>query len=126
MAEVESRLGIEPLEELLEQRAEKVRKVVHLRALYGSFGTFDYVRKNELSRIAGLLRAQAVRDNVPKKTEAQLDQEAHAHAEYVALITKATTERAEWAQLESDIEAIEHRIRRGNVITQYLSSEARL
>lgn len=125
MAEIEERLGLDPVETLLHQRRALVEKVADLRARFGSFGTFDHIRKSELARLAGKLRAEYTAQNV-KVTEAQLDQQAHAHPEYIRLITEATTQRAEWALLESDIEAIEWTIRRGDMIGRYLSSEARL
>lgn len=125
MAETEQKLGLRPLEELLDKRRALVEKASDLHARYGAFGTWDHIRKSELSRIAGLLRAQYTAGNV-KVTEAQLDQQAHAHPEYIALITTATNQRAEYSKLQADIEAIDFEIRRGEMIGRYLTSEARL
>ncbi len=123
--DVELRLGLEPVEELLATRAELVSKVADLRARHGSFGTFDPMRKQQLAQIGAKLRAQAVLDGV-KVTEAAIEEKSHASEEYAAFITQMTEEKTRWATLENDVQAIEDRIRRGNAIITYLSAEARL
>lgn len=125
MSEIEDRLGIEPVESLIDQRRKLIDKVADLRARYGSFGTWEHTRKSELARISGLIRAQATRDQV-KVTEAQIDQQAHAHDVYIALVTTATQERATLAKLEAEIEHIEWKVRRGEMVGRFVSAEARL
>ena len=79
-----------------------------LRAVYGSFGTFEYERKNLLCSIADELRLDFQR-NAIKYTEAQIDQKAHADARYIARITLATQERTTLALLDADLIAKQRR-----------------
>lgn len=126
MRRTEEQLGVRPIEELLAERDRLVEQVATLRARYGGWGTFDHLRKIELARIAGLIRAQAVRDKLPKMTAAEIDDGAHSHPDYRDFITTATVERAEWAKLESRIEAIDATIQRANAVIRFMTSEARL
>lgn len=123
--EVEERMGIAPLEELLEERRTLVRQVASLRARYGPFGTADNLRKIELSRLGAILRAQAT-ERQEKVTEAKLDEMAHADPRYTDFVTIQTRERADWIILEDAIQAIEDQIRRDNTLASYLTAEARL
>lgn len=125
MADVERKLGVVPIEELLHERATLVDRVADLRARYGPFGTWEAIRKSELARLNALLRGQYTKAEV-KVTEAQLDTGAHAHPDYLALIAEATTQRAELARLEAQIEAIEFTIRRADAVIRFTSAEARL
>ncbi len=125
MAEAESRAGVQSADELLDERAVLVEKVADLRARYGGFGTFDHLRKIELSRLKGLVRAQSTRDKI-KMTNDQIDDEAHAHPDYYDFITTATKERAQWTKLENQIESITARLNRGQAILRYVSSEPRI
>ena len=125
MRDTEVRLGVQPVEEALAERAVLVERVADLRARFGSFGTFDHLRKIELARLAGLVRAQAVRDKV-KMTAAEVEDATHSHPDYRDFITAATARRAEWVKVESQIEAIDAAIQRSNAIIRYVTSEARL
>ena len=125
MAATEKRLGLRPVEELLAERRALVDRIADYRARYGAFGTYGDLRKVELARIAGLVRAQAVRDKM-KMTAAEVDDAAHAHPDYRDFIAEATSQRAAWVKMESEIEAIDWEIRRGQTIANYLSGEARL
>ncbi len=125
MATTERRLGLRPVEELLAERAALTQRIADYRARFGAFGTFDHLRKVELARIAGLVRAQALRDKI-KMTAAEVDDAAHSHPDYRDFIAEATTQRAEWVKLEHEIEAIDWTIRRGQTIASFLTSEARL
>lgn len=123
--EIEARMGIPSIESLLAERDDLVKQVAPLRAKHGPFGTYDALRKVELSTIASVLRAQAVADG-RKMTEAGIDEAAHADDRYIAFITLATQEKAEWAILENTITGITDAIQRGNVIARYLAAEAHL
>lgn len=125
MKETEKRLGLRPVEELLAERYALVEKAADLKARYGAFGTMDHLRKMELARLAGLVRAQAMRDKI-KMTAAEVEDATHDHPDYRSLITTATKERAEWCRLEAQIEAVDWVIRRGQTVASYLGSEARL
>jgi len=124
-SEVEAEMGLRPIEELLARRAQLIREVSDLRARYGSFGTFDHLRKIELSRLFGLIRARAT-EGKKRPSDKQVEHEAHAHPDYIDFIATATKERAEWAVLEGKVEAIEWYIRRGQSVASYLTAECRL
>ena len=120
--EAQSRAGVQSIDELLDERATLIEQCATLRAVYGSFGTFDHLRKIELSRLKGLVRAQATRDKV-KLNNDQVDDDAHAHADYIDFIRQATTDRAKWVRLENQIEAVSARIFRGNAMIRFVSNE---
>ena len=123
--ELESRVGITPLEELLAKRAALVGEAAPLRAKYGPGGTWDALRKATVSTIAMKLRAQATLKG-DKVTEAALDQAAHADEAYGALITRATEERAALMILDDQIQAIQDEIQRGNVLGRFAAAELHL
>lgn len=125
LGEIEARMGIPSIESLLAERDELVQQVAPLRAKHGPFGTYDALRKVELSTIASALRAQAVADG-RKMTEASIEEAAHSDSRYVTFVTIATQEKTEWATLENRITGVADTIRRGEAIAYYLSSEARL
>lgn len=127
MAEAESRAGVQPIDELLDERASLVAKVAPLRAVYGSFGTWEAQRKMMLARLKGQIRAEMLKGSTARRlTNDQIDDEAHDHPEYMEFITKATKERATWIVLESKIEDIDFRIQRGQAVVRFASAEARL
>jgi hypothetical protein len=125
MSDVERKIGLRPLEELIAERAALVERVADLRARWGAFGTGDYLRKCELARIAQLIRAQSSHAKI-KLTAAEVDDAAHDHGDYRDFIAEATRQRAELFKAETAIEHIEWTIRRGEMIGRYITSEARL
>lgn len=125
LGEIESRMGIPPLETLLAERDELVKQVAPLRAKHGPWGCYGDERKIELAKVAAMLRSQAVVEN-RKVTEASLEEASHAHPTYVGFVTTATEEKARYFELENRIEGIGELIQRGNVIARYLSSEIAL
>lgn len=122
--EVERRAGVEPLAALLAERAELIEVVADLRAKFGSFGTFDHLRKVMLSQIKSKVRLEAMRDK-RKVNNDQVDEEAHEDGDYYAFILDATKDRARWVRFEAKIEAIDYRINRGQALLRYISSEPR-
>jgi hypothetical protein len=126
MGDIEDKLGIDRLDLLMAERAQLVEQVANLRARHGAYGLFEHERKIELSRIAGLLRAQTVRDKTPKMTVAEMEDACHGHPDYYELVTKATVDRANLYRLESRITDINDLIQRGNVLARFAASEARL
>lgn len=125
MADLEAKIGLQPLDELLAARDDLVEQAASLHARHGGWGTWDHERKSRLAIIAALLRAQALRDGV-KVTEASLTEAAHASPDYMTFVTEATNDRAELFRLESKIQAIDATIQRANVIARYAANEARL
>lgn len=126
MHEVEARMGLTPIDELLAKRRSAVETVATLRAKYGSFGTFEHERKIELARIKARIRAELTASGANKVTNDQIDDLAHADPAYVDAIITATQQRAEWVRLEAKIEAIDMYIQRGQAIARFLAAEARL
>ena len=122
---IEARLGIQNIEELLDERRTLVGKVANLRAMFGSFGTWDSKRKLLLSGIKQKIRAQMVAASA-KITEANLDDEAHASPEYGQFILDSTRQRAEWIDLENHVQDINDLIQRDNLLGRHASQEARL
>lgn len=125
LGEIEARIGLQPLEELLAERDTLVQQVADLRARHGPFGTYQDIRKIQLASIAATLRAKAVAEE-RKLTEAAIDEAAHADGRYVDFVTMATREKAEWAVAENRIQGIGDTIRRANAIAHYLAAEAHL
>jgi hypothetical protein len=120
--EIEARCGLIPLEELLAERDELVSQVARLRALYGPGGTFEPLRKIELSKAANLVRAQATME-AKKVTEAYLDEMAHVSEGYTQFIVEATSQRADWIVLEERITAIDFTVNRGQSMARFISAE---
>lgn len=125
MGDMESKMGVQPIEELLAERDHLVNQVADLRARFGAFGTYNDLRKIELARIAGLIRAQALRDE-RKMTGAEVEDATHAHPDYVDFVTTATVERARWVKFEAAIEGIDFTINRGQAIARFATAEAHL
>lgn len=124
-AQLENKIGVQPLEELLEQRRYLVGKVAELRARFGNFGTWDHQRKITLSQCKMLIRMQAM-EAKRRITGDEVDAEAHTHPDYVQMVIEATHQRAEWTRLEAEIEAIEFTIHRGQALVRYVTGEMRL
>ena len=122
----EDKLGIDRLDVLLAERAELVEQVANLRARHGAFGLADAERTIELARIAGLIRAQNLRDKTPRLTVDEMKAACHAHPDYMEWVTQATIDRASLYRLENKISSINDLIQRGNVLTRFATQEAGL
>lgn len=122
VSDIERRMGLPALASLLAERDTLVKSVADLRARHGAFGTYNDLRKIQLSTIASMIRAKALEANT-KVTEGFIEEQAHAHPDYVAFVTTATEEKARWAVTENQIEAITETVMRGNVLARYLSAE---
>lgn len=122
----EERLGVVPIDSLLAQRTELVGEIADLKAVYGAWGTFEHIRKMELARLSGLVRATSLRDKEGKITQGEIDNRAHDHPDYRDLITQATKDRAMLYKLESKIEGIDQTIQRANAVIRYTTSEMKL
>lgn len=125
MADIEERLGIEPIDQLLAERYKLVERVADLRARHGAFGVWDHERKTLLATLRMKARALATRDGL-KVTEAWLDDNAHSAPEYDEAVAKATMDRSELTLVEAKIEAIDATIQRANALTRFVTSEMRL
>ena len=122
--ELELRADVEPLEKLLDERTNTVRKLAPLWALYGPGSSSESRLSSERSRIVGLLRAMAVA-NGEKITEAALEAGSRAHPDYIGFMAKMTTDRTEFYELEQKLHAIDFRLNRGQAILRAYASEVR-
>lgn len=122
--EMELRAGIEPLAQLLDARYHLVDKVADLRAKFGPWGTWDHLRKIEISRLKSLIRLQAMQSKA-RVTNDMVDDEAHQHVDYTEFVLLATRERAAWVRLEAQIEAIDFTINRGQGLLRFATYEPR-
>ena len=120
----EDKLGLDRIEVMLAERDKLVDQVANLRARHGAFGLFEAERKIELARIAGLLRAQNLRDKTPKPQVAEMDAACRCHPDYIDLITQATIDRANLYRLENRISDLNDLIQRGNLLTRFATQEA--
>jgi hypothetical protein len=123
--EIQERMGIPSIEALLAERDTLVRQVASLRAVHGSFGTYDAYRKIELASIAQIIRAEAAGKGT-KVTEAFIEEAAHASGRYLDFVTKATQEKAQLAELENRIQGINDTVNRGQAVAKYLAAEVSL
>jgi uncharacterized protein (DUF1778 family) len=122
MTDVEQRMQLVPLEELLAERDEIVSQLAHLRALYGSGGTYDSLRRIELSKAQAVVRAQAALEG-KKTTESAIEEAAHVSNGYVDFVIQATAERADWILLEARLEGIDFTINRGQAVAKFVAQE---
>lgn len=124
MGDIETRMGIEPIENLLDERRRLVDQVAELRAKYGPWGAWDALRKVQLSqalfRIKEGYRAAGI-----KRSNDEVDAEAHADGDYIAFVRLAVTERAKWVKLEERITAIDFIINRAQAVARFVTSEPR-
>src|SRR5260221_76465 len=93
MGEIESRMGLPPLEALLAERDTLVKQVAILRATHGPFGTYEALRKMQLASIGAILRAKAVEAGV-RITEAAIYEGSPSHRDYLNFVTRATRGKA--------------------------------
>lgn len=120
--EVESRLGIDPLEWLLAERDDLVKQVAPLRARHGPGGLFDDLRGVQRATVAMKLRAQAAASGT-KVTEAYLEDASKADPDYVSFLTAGVLEKIQHTELENAITGINDQVRRGDAVARYLSQE---
>ena len=125
MGDVESRMGVQPLEELHAERAVLVKRVAELRARYGPGGTWDALRKIELSKIKAVIMAEAAKNKIKVRVE-DMDALAHADSRYIEVVTTATRQRGEWTVLEDQIQGIDETIMRGQAVSRFITAEAHL
>lgn len=125
MSDRELAYGVEPLDQVQAERDVLVKKLAPLWALYGAGGLAESKRSAELARISGLLRAQAAMTE-SKVTEAALEQGSRAHPDYLTLLAKQTTERAEYYVLQAQVDACDAKLMRGQAMLRLASREVSL
>lgn len=119
---IELRVGVQPVEELHEQRRALVERGKALAALYGRYGLWDARRKVMLA-----LAARRVRERYNKAgkrpTAALVDELAHADPTYTAFVEQSVDEAAEWAVLSDQINAVTETINRDQALIRYTAME---
>jgi len=120
--DIQDRMGLRPVEELLAERDELVKEVAPLRARHGAWGTYNDLRKIELAQVGALIRAEALKAGA-KVTESFIEEQSHSSGRYADFVIQATEEKARWAELENKVESINDTIQRANAIARYLSQE---
>ena len=124
--DLELRAGVEPLDQLLDERQHVVAKLAPLYAKYGPGELATHILSAEWRRIAELLRAVAASQAETKApTEARLENAAKGHKDYLDLLALMTTERAEYFRLTAQLQAIDLRANRGQALLRYVASEPR-
>ncbi len=119
MLDLETRIGIAPLDHLLAEREQLVREAASLYALYGPFGTAEHRRKVALALAELQVRSEATE----KMTEGKVDAMARTHPTYLTFLDGMEAGRAEWLVTETRIQSITDRISRGNALTRYAATE---
>jgi hypothetical protein len=124
MRDIEARIGIEPLDELLDLRGKLVAQAASLYALYGPFGTAEHRRKVSLA-MAELQVRRDLTDSGEKATEGKVEAMSRTHLTYLTFLDTLEAGRAEWLMTENAIQSITDRITRGNTLSRYVASEPR-
>jgi len=109
MTEWEEGAGVTPLDVLHAQRHTLITDSSRIAGWYGNFGSWDAHRKSMLSLCAMRVRLDFEGQKI---TEAQVDDRAHAHPEYVAFLARTDGERAAWIITQDTINGINERIKR--------------
>jgi len=123
MSEIEDTAGVDRIDELLAERAEIVRELAPLRALFGGNGIGNHRRKVELSRIEKRIYAEAQQRSEKKPSDDFVDTLAHADPAYGEMVEVMVRQATRWVELEEQLEAIDMRINRGQALLRFASSE---
>lgn len=113
-------------EELLARRADVVRKLSPLRALFGGNGYMgERMFKVEEAKIAIVVRDRLLAAG-GKTTEPQIDALVRTHDAYLETLKDDLQSRERWNNLEEELNEIEWRLRNRNADGALLAAEARL
>jgi hypothetical protein len=124
MLDIESRVGIPSLDELLAERYELTKQAASVYAMYGPFGTAELRRKVVLATSELQVRADLAASG-EKATEGKVDALARTHQMYLDFLDAMEAGRAEWLVIETRLQDITDQIQRGNVLAKYAASEPR-
>lgn len=130
---IESRAGIESLDELQHHRRQLIEAIKPLDMLFGSGGDrWTAKRRRHRDGIAKLLRAEmeaaAKVEGKPFKEPAMnhLEMLANADLRHVAFCEKTEASYAEWLELKTLIDETNERIASRELEMRYLQAELRL
>jgi hypothetical protein len=124
MLDIETRVGIPSLDELLAERYELTKHAASVYAMYGPFGTAELRRKVVLATSELQVRADFAASG-EKATEGKVDALARTHQMYLDFLDAMEAGRAEWLVIETKLQDITDQIQRGNVLAKYAASEPR-
>ena len=125
MSDIENRVGIVELDELLARRQELTQQAASLYAVYGPFGTCEHRRKVVLATAELQVRSDLAATQ-EKATEGKVDALARTHSMYLDFLDAMEAGRAEWLVAETKLQAIADHIQRGNALMRYATQEVRL
>jgi hypothetical protein len=125
MSDIENRVGIVELDELLARRQELTQQAASLYAVYGPFGTAEHRRKVVLATAELQVRSDIAQSG-EKATEGKVDAMARTHTMYLDFLDAMEAGRAEWLVAETKLQAIADHIQRGNALMRYATQEVRL
>jgi hypothetical protein len=124
MLDIESRVGIPSLDELLAARHELTQQSASLYAMYGPFGTAEHRRKVVLATAELQVRNDLAATG-EKVTEGKVDALSRTHPMYLDFLDAMESARAEWLVIETRLQGITDQIQRGNVLARYAANEPR-
>ena len=123
--EVESRMGVEPVDQRTAERAFLVKQNAKRRALYGSTATWKFHRDRLEALIAMEKRRAAVAEGV-KVTDKAIAEMVLTDDRMKAFIEAAEEEMVAYHVTEDQIEAIADRGQRDTEVARYVAGELRL
>jgi hypothetical protein len=119
------RLAQKKLEELRDEESTLAGQLAMYEARYGYPSHFEHERKANLCTLMeGERNRQLARGEKP--TEKQLDNFAHAHANYLAFLDAAKRERLEWNRLKAKLVEVQNEIEVAKGAVTYYERKARL
>ena len=107
--ELESRAGIEPLDQLQAERRLLLVEYAGLKSLHGPFGKFDHFRKQLVEALKVRVRLRLLEKEV-KVTESMIDAMAHNEPEYLKLLEDGQKDATRYIVLEMQVTELEERI----------------
>lgn len=122
MRDIEERIGIVPLDQLLQERGELVESSADLFARYGPYGTAEARLKTALAVAELQVRADFEGSKV---TEKFVEARARTHPLYLAAVDATETGRAKWAVAQDRIQGCTDAINRGQVLARAYANEPR-
>lgn len=122
---LESRADVDSLEDLHQRRRQIMPEYSVLRALHGPFGKWDAKRKAMLCAVKVRVR-MATQTAAQKITEAAIDDEGHADAQYIRVVDEGIDGATRYAMLDMEISEIEEKIRSREIGLRAYSVEAGL
>ena len=123
-AEIQGRMGIQPIQELTTERATLVRQNAKRTALYSSSGTWKTRRDMLMAMIALEIRGKLTRDG-EKATDSVVSAHVLTDARFKAFIDASEDEMAQFAISSDAIQGIDDTLLRDVAISRFLASEMR-